>query len=533
MVRAGGRPILQGSANIRVDIQKTLARFFGIDFRALAVFRIGLGLLLLCDLLNRARHLKMFYSDSGVIPRTLLIDEFDRPLHFSLHLMNGTVGFQALLFLIAGAFAVALLVGYRTFWATLFSWIFLVSLHSRTPCVLQGGDVILRLYLFWSVFLPLGMRFSWDSRGKASGAHQNPVFLSMGTLAILLQICFVYWFTAAFKTHPQWRLDGDAVYYTLSIDQFSTPLGIALLSHPALMKTLSFTTLYLEQFGTYLAFVPFGTPGFRMLTILLFLGMHLGFLLCMELGLFPYISMLGWVLFLPREFFDFWERRRKSPPSVIPACRSETETATEGSPKDEGFARSSAGIQGTQRGLDSGFRRNNRVRQTGIQCLALFFLVYIYLWNVRTLDFKRYEKYFPKSWNGIGYFFRLEQKWSMFAARPMDDDGWFVIPAKLRDGTLVDLFRNGAPVRFEKPALVSKEYSNQRMRKFYMNLTDIEFKPYRRTLAHTLCREWNATHPKNKKIKRLTIYYMRETTMPYGQPPKLHKIKLWTHWHGR
>src|SRR5689334_4327307 len=110
---------------------KKLEELFGIDLRSLALFRMGLALLILFDLIFRSFSLRTFYTDWGVLPRYVLLEKFVGIGHLSLHLINGTTIFQVILFLIAGLFALALLVGYRTQWATFFSWLLLLSLHSR------------------------------------------------------------------------------------------------------------------------------------------------------------------------------------------------------------------------------------------------------------------------------------------------------------------------------------------------------------------------------------------------------------------
>lgn len=95
-----------------------VARRFGIDSRALAAFRISLGALLLADLLLRARDLTAFYTDAGVLPRALLREQFPTFARVSLHAVSGSLWLQALLFLVAGGAALALLLGYRTTLAT-------------------------------------------------------------------------------------------------------------------------------------------------------------------------------------------------------------------------------------------------------------------------------------------------------------------------------------------------------------------------------------------------------------------------------
>ena len=138
---------------------------FGCDLRTLALFRVSLALVLLADLINRSWFLTAHYTDAGVLPRNELID-WSSPWRFSLHLLNGTTFFQALMFAIAILFALALLVGYRTRLATIVSWILIVSLQTRNPIFNQGGDDLIALLLFWGMFLPLGARFSFEERVK-------------------------------------------------------------------------------------------------------------------------------------------------------------------------------------------------------------------------------------------------------------------------------------------------------------------------------------------------------------------------------
>ena len=149
--------------------RRLLARHLGVDTRALAALRVGLGLLLLADLLGRARDIRAFYTDSGVLPlaaRERLVSEW----FLSVHALSGDLWWQVLLFLVAGTAALALTVGYRTRTATVVSWVLLVSLHNRMPIVLNGGDVLLRMVLLWAVFLPLGERWAVDAERRARRA---------------------------------------------------------------------------------------------------------------------------------------------------------------------------------------------------------------------------------------------------------------------------------------------------------------------------------------------------------------------------
>jgi len=108
-------------------VRDALDRRFGVDPRALAALRISLAALLLLDLALRARDLATFYSDVGVFPRSALAHHYPAMGSVSIHAISGAVWVQALLFLVAAAFATAFFVGYRTRLATLASLVLLVS----------------------------------------------------------------------------------------------------------------------------------------------------------------------------------------------------------------------------------------------------------------------------------------------------------------------------------------------------------------------------------------------------------------------
>src|SRR5207302_774947 len=183
----------------------------------------------------------------------------------------------------------------------------LLSLHNRNPMILQGGDVLLRMLLFWGMFLPLGVRYSLDALLKPSTlAPQATRVFSVATVAMLLQVAFMYWFSVFLKTDPVWFGDYTAIYYALSLDHFVTPLGKLLLPYPTLIKGLTFATVSLEALGPVLALLA-GVCKWpvRVAVILAFATFHIGMGLCLELGLFSSICCVAWLAYLPA---GFWNR---------------------------------------------------------------------------------------------------------------------------------------------------------------------------------------------------------------------------------
>ncbi len=65
-------------------LSRYLERAYGLDLRSLALFRIGLAALILGDLIWRARDLRAFYTDFGVLPRAVLLHRFADRIHAAI-----------------------------------------------------------------------------------------------------------------------------------------------------------------------------------------------------------------------------------------------------------------------------------------------------------------------------------------------------------------------------------------------------------------------------------------------------------------
>lgn len=290
-----------------MTLQQRLQEVFGIDLRTLALFRILLGTVILVTLVLRLPDLQAFYTDSGVLPRHWLI-QADSPWRWSLHMLNGGAWFQAVLFAVAILAALAMVVGYRTRWATFLTWLLLVSVNSRNPLVMIGGDTLMTCLMFWAMFLPLGARASVDAALSPTPPPAGPVHYSIASAALLLQVMSVYFFSAIFKTDPAWE-NGPAVFYALSLESYATPLGVWLRQFPALLSPLSSFVWWLEMLGPVLIFTPVFTRAIRLTLLILFVGMHLGFFLCLEIGHYPFVSWASLSTFVGTGVWDWLARR--------------------------------------------------------------------------------------------------------------------------------------------------------------------------------------------------------------------------------
>lgn len=285
---------------------------FGCDLRSLALLRMALASMIIVDLISRARDLKAHYSDAGILPRVDFL-EMARGWRPSIHLISGSVTLQSLLFILAGIFAFALLVGYRTRLMTFLSWVMLLSLQARMPVLQQGGDHLLLLLLFWGLFLPLGARFSVDSALDDETRKMPDAYFSAATVALLIQVMSVYFFSALLKSSPKWIPDGTAVEFALRVEYIGTPIGAWLRQFEPLTHGLAYFVWYLELLGPFLILLPLFFPWLRLLVQFLFISMHIGFFLCLRIGLFPFISITSLLSFTPGWVWDKLGEKLRTP----------------------------------------------------------------------------------------------------------------------------------------------------------------------------------------------------------------------------
>ncbi len=292
-------------------LKDRLTTVLAFDRRSMAVFRMGLALVVMADLIGRSRSLTAHYTDAGVLPRPVVIEQLLHPLYWSFHLLSGSVWWQIFLFVLAFAVAVALLIGYRTRLATIALWALTISLQHRAPVLLFAGDDVLRAVLFWSMFLPLGSCYSVDSALNNAPKPLSKRLVSGATFAFMIQLCFIYIWSAAYKTKsPIWFPDGDAVYYSVHFEQYARNLALFLANFPQeILRLMTYSTLLFEWLGSLLIFIPFWNWGFRCIAIASFTLLHLVFGLTFELGIFSYLSIVNWFILIPTEIWDRLEKR--------------------------------------------------------------------------------------------------------------------------------------------------------------------------------------------------------------------------------
>jgi hypothetical protein len=463
---------------VRAAIKQAAGWFtgrLGLDARALAAWRIAAGALLLIDLCWRALELEAFYTDRGILPRAALA-ALELPVlqnlpSWSLHAVSGAWGWQAALFVVAALCAVGLMLGWRTRWMCVASWLLLTSLHAHNPVALYRGDAALRLLLFWSMWLPLGARWSLDARraGDQTRAAQQATFVGAASLAITAQWALLYLASVLHKRGPAWREDGLAVYYALQLDDFCTAagawLGRLLWEQPAWSAPLTYGTLALEIAAPLLLLVPWRVAQARGAAILMASALHLGLLITMRLDLFTWVMLSGWLIFIPGAVFD---RGAAPAPAASPAAAPSNDPAW------------------------------SPVLAALVVCVAV--------WSVGDLWPPQPIEALRAPLRAAG----LAQRWSMFSPDPARDDGWIVAAATLADGRVVDL-ATGHPPDDQPPA--RRDADNLRWRSYQLQLSRDSSGVLADAYLVWLCRRTPAG------ARSVSLTFEQEYTMGPGERP--------------
>ena len=415
---------------------------------------------------------------------------------WSFHSGSGEVWYQVVLFGLSGVSAVALLLGFETRLASIVSWLLLVSLHNRVPPILSGADNLLRMLLFWGLFLPLGARWSIDARLarlRGDDTARRGSVLSVASAAILFQMAWMYLFSAVFKTNADW-LEGRALAEILPNAFYGSPIAIALLEYPTALRWATFAVLGLEWIGPVLLFVPWRTGLLRGCVVGLLATMHIGIAIALNVDSFSYVSLAGLLLFLPSSAWD-----------GISACcgRSKGESAASRT--------GDSVVENSERSPES-FRAN------AVAALALAFVLFA---NVNELP-GRFSPWTPvPRFEPLTVSLGLGQKWDMFAEAP-PRTAWVVAQATLVDGSHIDLLRDGAAVEWERPADPAAWFPNYRWRKCFREMSYEDARGYqvfREPVAQYLCRDWNRGRPANRRVADFVLVLCTEQEDPYGVEP--------------
>jgi len=438
-------------------------RAFTLDLRSLAAFRTAIGLLVAIDALLRSRDVSLMFAPDGMFPLGLLRQYLDDPCAWSLATLVDAAWWGPAMLCLEAAAGLLLAVGCLTRFATVASWVAVVSVLRRTAPATNAGDAWLACLLFWGMFLPLASTWSWDAR---RGSRRGEA-CSTATVALVLQIAVVYLAAGLSKWNSAW-VSGDAIRFAMSVHDHGTPLGEWLLGTGWLARPISWAVLALELVGPVLL-IAWPAPRVRMSLFVLFMVFHLVSCVTMTVGLFGYVGLAAWLALVPREAWDWLGARE------VPACHGPG-----GSAERESWAARWACLAAAT--------------------VALVSLVHdVTPWRHKPL---------PRLARSLINIPCMHQEWGMFGDVQRQEQ-WVYARAELANGNVVDLLRGGRPLEAERPTGGFTSLPHHRWHKLFWVLPRPQQRIFAPAIAAALARQWNASHASSNGVLFLEIRFAR------------------------
>nr|WP_186774679.1 HTTM domain-containing protein [Allorhodopirellula solitaria] len=450
--------------------------------------------MLLVDLIIRATSLEAHYTDIGVMPSTLVGGNYEGTWRWSLHLWSGSLGFAYLLFMVSGIAAVCLTIGFCAPIATIACWVLWASVQCRTPLLQNGGDDLLRMLLFWAMFLPLPS----NGRFKLGTALIRYRTSSIASAALLLQVSLMYFMAGSWKLTGDW-LHGNELHRIFCDGGYARPLAYALQSYPNLTSISGTAVVVAEHLLAFLLWIPPRYWRARCAVVAALALMHVGVELTLTVGLFSFVCWTALLLFLPTGFWDAFEKRmgrrwaiRRGKSESTEAYNADIATGVQPAP----FR-----IGGLSRAVAAG--------------VVLFSLLYVITWNLAARRVIGYDV-IPPAARRVGELLSLQQSWRLFDYAS-NRDGWFIVLARQPDYRYADLLRDGVPAdreTFSRPAFPYRRFPDHRWRKFYSNLVRDHYYAFREPLCRYLAFQWKREHGAQERIEAIELQYMQELNDP-------------------
>lgn len=275
--------------------------------RALSLYRIGLGLVVLVDAARRAPWLDMLYSDLGLITVETLTEHLGRTPS-TLFVFDASPTTVRLLFVAWVVSAACFTIGLATRASSVAVFLLSASFLARNPLVVNsgGGGVVSMLFLF--MFAPADQAYSIDHwwRARRSGGNLSTLVPHAAWVqrAMQCQIALLWLMAGYHKAHGTLWYTGSAMYYVFGQVDFTVRGVEALMNSPLVYTSFTLATVFVELAIPFLLWFRPARPYAAAMAI----GVQGWILLCMTLPVFPLFTMFSTILFFEEDEVT-WSRR--------------------------------------------------------------------------------------------------------------------------------------------------------------------------------------------------------------------------------
>ncbi|MHB1846632.1 MAG: HTTM domain-containing protein, partial [Deltaproteobacteria bacterium] len=281
--------------------------WFGkLDLRPLGLMRITFGCIVLLATADILPILFDILSDTGVMPRSALLGGIARANRICVMDIAGPHWVCVAIWLLAMLATLAFTLGFHTRVATVATFVLVSSLHERNLLAFDGADNVIRVMLFWLMFMPAGARYSLDSlirraKGQPTITHAAALPMRLGQF----QIAWLYLNSLMHKWGGTTWHDGTALHQALGLDHlFTRSLGHLLFNQAWFYVPGTYFTVLVEGSFLALVFLPFFQPYLKAIAIAMGTALHAGIWATMNIGNFSYLMPACYVLLFEPEWAE-------------------------------------------------------------------------------------------------------------------------------------------------------------------------------------------------------------------------------------
>ena len=193
------------------------------NYTTLGLLRILTTTVLLLSLINDFPFVVDYFSDEGVLSGR--VDVMRSEYRFTILDYFESPEYVVISYLLLIVFTLMLLIGKFTRTSAIIAFILLASFHEKNTLVLNSGDTLMRLMLFYLAIASSGKCLSLDSiKKRKSSTSKEYKEWQQGYIwprrLMQIQLAIVYLFAFLPKTGVTWR-DGTAIYYFLANSHFA------------------------------------------------------------------------------------------------------------------------------------------------------------------------------------------------------------------------------------------------------------------------------------------------------------------------
>lgn len=267
----------------------------------LGLFRIAIGLITIYSYALFAKDVTIFFSDEGVLTSQTLASTMTRDWHSLLYYITSPLGVKlvlALLFIAAFSFTI----GFKTRASAIVLFVLVASFNERNNLVLNSGDTVLRIMIFFFIFSPAGRAYAVDSLMARLKIPEPEAMLPFASppwaqRMMQIQVAVIYFVTAYAKSRGELWHGGEAIYYIVGLIDFHITGVEQLMNYPLIYSSLAFLTLFAEVSLPFLLFFKATRP----YAVLMGIGLHAWIMVFMTLPVFPILMMSTYIVFFSED----------------------------------------------------------------------------------------------------------------------------------------------------------------------------------------------------------------------------------------